>query len=107
MSARPCNPQTLGPPCAGTCRRRLHPRPPKYQSRAACDLGHPVVDSVGRCATCATAHREANPDPTRRRSTGRRLTLLSACPHDEGEHCDCLPGMFAIGGRTASPAPVR
>ena len=90
--APPCDPSTLGDVCAGGCGRRLHPRPPKYASRAACTEGHPVSDTDGRCYTCAVRERGGRgprPKPVKRAGHRGKADPLTYCTHDEGEHCDC------------------
>ena len=58
MTAPPCDPATLGAPCAGGCGRRLHHARPSHSKRP-CTLGHPVNNSKGLCPGCYTRHRRA------------------------------------------------
>lgn len=94
---RPCTPETLGDPCVGHCGRKMHSRPPKGAQRGLCTDGHPVEDTDGRCASCAQRWREDNPHLVSKvGGYRRRRTLISLCPHDEGERCACPPEMFAV-----------
>jgi hypothetical protein len=94
--APPCDPDTLGPVCAGTCGRPLHARPPKGGCRRACTDGHPVIDTGDQCASCSDAWRLANPELVQPRRRSKRAAAagrgdpLSYCTHDEGEPgCHC------------------
>ena len=87
--APPCDPTTLDLVCKGTCGRQMHARRPKGESRATCADRHPVVDTDGLCASCATLRRRAAGTAEPRTPAAPRGAARTYCTHDEGEPCNC------------------